>query len=115
MDCTNPEIEEELTKAVEDALYIAQLCDPTLDQLKCNIPVPTMCCGDNSAWADPGYENMNMPNVTAYYEALQKWKDAGCTCPQDPPVCEPLEGNFGFCNGEGFPAENEGICQKDFP
>jgi hypothetical protein len=30
-------------------------------------------------------------------------------------VCEPLEGNFGFCNGEGFSAENEGICQKDFP
>jgi hypothetical protein len=112
MDCTNPDILAELTKEVQDKLYIAQLCDPTLDEIKCDLLVSGMCCDE---WVDPGFEDMNMPNVDAYLAALQKWKDAGCACPDDPPDCKPFDPEFGFCDGEGFPAANEGICKKIFP
>jgi hypothetical protein len=112
MDCTNPDIAAELLQEVKDKLYVAQLCDPTLDEIKCDLLVPGMCCEE---WVDPGFEDMNMPNVDAYLEALQKWKDAGCACPPDAPACPVFDPEFGTCNGEGFPAANEGICQKIIP
>ncbi|MCK6589861.1 MAG: hypothetical protein L6Q76_19995 [Polyangiaceae bacterium] len=114
MDCTNPAIYDALTKEVQAKLYVAQSCDPTLDEIKCDVLLPGMCCDE---WVDPGFEDMNMPNVDAYLAALQAWKDAGCTCPPDAPPCQPVDPNFnfGFCNGDGFPMANQGLCQKTFP
>jgi hypothetical protein len=111
MDCTNPEYAAELTKAVEDKLYIAQLCNPTIDEIKCDLFVDGMCCTEV---VDPGFMDMNLPNVDAYLEALQKWKDAGCACPVDPPDCPPFQMDYGTCDPTGFPTQAEGICKKLF-
>lgn len=107
-DCTDPEYAEKLTQEVKDALYPAQLCDPSIDQIKCDLFVPGMCCDEV---VDPGKDMKNMPNVDHYLEVLQKWKDAGCQCPDDPPVCPPHE-DYGTCDPEGFSSEKEGICKK---
>jgi hypothetical protein len=100
---------DELTQEVKDKLYLAQLCDPTADEIKCDVFVPGMCCEEV---VDPGTMDVNQPNIDAYLEALQKWKDAGCACPQDPPECPAFDMEFGYCDGTGFPAENQGICVK---
>ncbi len=107
-DCSDPAVEAQLIQEVNDALYIAQLCDPSIDAVKCDLFVPGMCCEEV---VDPGYMDQNMPNVQAYLEVLQKWKDAGCACPASPPVCPPHE-PIGSCDPTGFPAENQGICKK---
>lgn len=109
MDCTNPVYAEQITQEVKDKLYLAQRCDPSLDAKKCDLFVPGMCCDEV---VDKGFMDANLPFVDDYLVALQKWKDAGCACPEDPPVCPPYNMNYGFCNGEGFPTEKEGLCEK---
>jgi hypothetical protein len=111
MDCTDPEYAEALTKDVQDKLYIAQLCDPSTDMLKCELFVDGMCCTEV---VDPGPDGVKLPNVEAYLEALEKWKQAGCTCPVDPPDCPPFQMDFGTCDPTGFPTPTEGICKKLF-
>lgn len=103
-DCTNPAVEKELTQAVMDTLYIAQLCDPSLDKKKCDLYVEGMCCEEV---VDP----KNTTAIEDYQNALQKWKDKGCLCPVDPPQCPPHE-PYGTCDPTGFPTESEGICKK---